>query len=241
MEQHPIAKRVMSVQGNSLAADRLIRDYLPFIRSEVSKVTHGPIDQSSDEMSIGMIAFHEAIESYASDKGAFLSHAALLIKRRLIDYYRREKNHQDVLSLQSPIGDEDMVLEDTLVSGDRPLEESHDLAATQQEIAELAAQLKSFGLSLTDIATDSPKQDRTLERCQRVIHYAREHPEVITELLRTRKLPISALVKGAAVDKKILERHRKYLMAMLIIHSNGYEIIRSHIGMIFKKEGGVRS
>jgi len=45
-----------------------------------------------DELSIALMAFVEAIRSYDVSKGNFLSFSQNVIKRRIIDYYRKEKN-----------------------------------------------------------------------------------------------------------------------------------------------------
>lgn len=234
---NPIVHRVAAAQGNSFLADQLIRDYLPFIRSEVAKVTNDSSD--GDELSIAMIGFHEAIESYQAERGAFLSYAALVMKNRLIDYFRSENRHRSV-SLSTSIGEDDLTLEDTLVDPKDEAAILEDRTATVAEIEELSAQLIQFGLSLSDIADHTPKQERTLHSAKTVLQYARENPAVIQELLRSKKLPIKQIVAATGVNRKVIERHRKYLMALMIIYSNGYDIIRDHIGMTFIKEGGAR-
>ena len=231
---NPIIHRVAAAQGNSLMADELIRDYLPFIHSEVAKFC--PDGTSGDELSIAMIAFHEAIESYCADRGSFLSFASLVMRSRMIDYQRSEARHY-AMSLQTPLGDGSITMEDTLEDPTDSIGDLEDREATASEIEELTAQLARFGLSLTDIADQSPKQDRTKEACQTIIQHARDHPDIIRGLLKTKKLPIRKLVKETGISKKIMERHRKYLMAVMIIYANGYELIRNHIGMTFIKEG----
>ena len=58
------------------------------------------------------------------------------------------------------------------------------------------------------------------------------------EFLRTKRLPITQLSAGSGVEKKTLERHRKYLAALLLIYSNGYEIIRGHLKQVMKGVAG---
>ena len=65
--------------------------------------------------------------------------------------------------------------------------------------------------------------------CRQAIRYAREHVELIEQLEKTGKLPLAALAKGAGVERKTLERHRRYLVAMLLIYTNGFDIIRDHL------------
>ena len=56
--------------------------------------------------------------------------------------------------------------------------------------------------------------------------------------MATRRLPLAELAKGAGVERKTLERHRKYLVAILLAFTNGYEIIRGHLCHIHTEKGG---
>lgn len=236
-KEHEIVRAVYAAKEDNIAADDLIRRYIPFIRAEASKFMSRICTENDDEYSIAMIAFHEAILGYSRERGAFLSYAALLIRSRLSDNARKEKRHQGVLSLDES-GDED---ERTLleqVADDRDLfEESSNLEATRQEIGELAGVLQQFGVSFADIADHSPRQERTKEACLAAVRYAIENRQLLDELLRTKKLPLAELVQGTGGDRKTLERHRKYVLAMLVIQTNGYEIIRGHLRHVWKKGG----
>ena len=90
------------------------------------------------------------------------------------------------------------------------------------------------------MADNCPKQQRTLEACRQAVRYAREHPELLEELLRTKKLPLARLCEGSGAARKTLERHRKYITALLLIYTNGYEIIRGHICQMLAPQGGER-
>ena len=54
----------------------------------------------------------------------------------------------------------------------------------------------------------------------------------------TGKLPMGELAAGSGTDKKTMERHRKYLVAILLAFTNGYEIIRGHLCQVGPKRGG---
>ena len=73
--------------------------------------------------------------------------------------------------------------------------------------------------------------------CMAVLRFARENPALLEKLVKTKKLPLAQLVRGAGVEKKTLERHRKYLVAILLAFTNGYEIIRGHLRGIGTGEG----
>lgn len=236
-KDHEIIRAVYAAKESNDAADDLIRRYIPFIRAEASKFMGKLCTESDDEFSIAMIAFHEAILGYSRERGAFLRYAALLIRSRLTDEYRKEKRHQGTLSLDEPGNEDERTLLEQVADSRDLYEESQNLEATQQEIAELAGVLGQFGVSFADVADHSPKQERTMEVCLRAIRYAMENRALLDELLRTRKLPLTELVKGSGSDRKTLERHRKYVLAMLVIQTNGYEIIRGHLRHVWKKGG----
>lgn len=237
MEQdHEIVRAVYRAKEDNEAADDLIRRYIPFIRAEASKFMGRLCTESDDEFSIAMIAFHEAVLGYSRERGAFLQYASLLIRSRLTDEYRKEKRHQGTISLDESGGTDERTLLEQVADKRDAYEESQNLEATQQEIAELAGVLGQFGISFADVADHSPRQERTMETCLAAIRYAMDDRALLEELLRTKKLPLTELVKGAGCDRKTLERHRKYVLAMLVIQTNGFEIIRGHLRHVWKKE-----
>ena len=156
--EHDIVAQVYAAKEDSGAADQFIQQYLPFIRSETAKfVGTAPDHRYEDELSIAMLAFYEAILGYARTRGAFLPYAARAIKNRLIDYTRKEKRHQNVVSLHTPYGEEERTLEDTLPAQNGLMEEYDLRQASQQEIQEFGAQLAQFGLTFSQVADNSPK------------------------------------------------------------------------------------
>lgn len=232
-DSHQIIARVYKAKTDSRAADELISSYMPFIKSETAKFLKRPPDPSDDELSIAMFAFYEAVRSYTKSRGAFLNFAALQIRSRLIDNYRREKRNKGQISLDSSDEEQADLLE-TIPDGHDEYEATEMREATRQEIEELTAQMTDFGVSMTDVADNSPRQSRTVESCRRAIAYARSHPDILEDFLRTKRVPIARLAEGAAVDRKSLERHRRYLVAVLLICTNGYEILRGHIMQVLK-------
>ena len=238
-DEHELIQQVYAAKEDMEAADRLIGSYMPFIKSETAKfLKRPPMEGHDDELSIAMIAFHEAVRGYSRSRGAFLKYAAMIMKSRLIDYRRKEQRHGNVISLDAPAGEDDAPLSDTIAD-----ETDHNEAyvvreATRAEIEELTRQMQAFGVGLEDVAENCPRQQRTLAACQKAISFARENPELLEEFLRTKRIPISRLAAGAGVEKKTLERHRAYMAALLLIYTNGYEIIRGHLCQVMKGVAG---
>lgn len=237
-KDHRIIKAVYGAKKDPRKADELIRSYIPFIRSEAAKCISRVCTEQDDEYSIALIAFHEAILGYERERGAFLGYASMLIKSRIIDYQRREARHQGQVSIYAESGEDDRTILDEMADGRDRYEEAVNLEATKQEIAELSAVMARFGVSFSDVADHSPRQERTLEACTRAVRWAAGDKLLLEELLRTGKLPMARLVQGSGAERKTLERHRKYILAMLLIQTNGYEIIRGHLRHVFKGKGG---
>lgn len=235
--EHQIITAVYAAKKDTQKADDLIRTYIPFIRTETSKYISRFCTEQDDEFSIAMMAFYEAILGYDKKRGAFLSYASLLIHSRLIDYSRKEARHQNEISLYETAGsDDDRTLLQTLTDKNDIFEELAVREATRREIEELSSVMKNFHIQFSDVAENCPKQERTLQSCAAAIRYAANTPKILEELLRTKKLPLAQLVRGCGSERKTLERHRKYILAMLLIQTNGYEIIRGHLHKILKRK-----
>ena len=234
-----IVKRVVAARRDPRAADELIRDYLPFIKAETSRFMGRPPQEGrDDELGIAMFAFHEAVMAYDRTRGAFLPLAAMTIKNRLIDFRRRERRHAEVSSLDEGRGGDDRPLVERLASERDEIEERETRRASRAEIREFSAKLEALGVSLADVAENSPRQQRTLEACRSALAYARRSQGILDRLVQNGKLPIAELSRGAGVDRKTLERHRRYLVALLLAYTNGYEIIRGHLCKIVGWAGG---
>ena len=239
-KEHSIVFEVRAAQTDPAAADALIGQYMPFIRSETCKFTHAPIEAGhEDELSIATLAFYEAALSYQRGRGAFLPYAAAAIRNRLIDHYRAERRHGGSVSLDAPAGEDGRLLAETLPDARDDIG-AYDLrAATRAEIEAFGRQLAGYGIGFSDVADNCPRQERTLAACRAVLDCARANPILLDKLLRTGRLPIRDLVLGSGVDKKTIERHRKYLVAILLAFTNGYEIIRGHLCQLTPR-GGTR-
>ena len=177
--------------------------------------------------------------SYQKTRGAFLKYAAVSIKNRLIDYARRESRHAGTVSLDHSESDEDdRAMVDRLEDDRNEIREREDHSSARTEIAKFSAELAEYGLSLTEIAENCPRQKRTLEACHRALAYARENQELLQKLVSSKKLPLSQLAAGSGTEVKTLERHRKYMVAVLLAYTNGFEIIRGHLRQMAPAKGG---
>lgn len=236
MEEN-LEARVLDSQQNPAAADKLIEDYLPFIRRETARSLGRVPQKDEDALSVAMLAFYEAMGRYTPGRGKFLSLASLTIGHRLADLYRKERRHEGQISLNASWEGDSLTLEEQLPEEEDALRKRVSQREARQEIEEFSRQLGTFGLTLSQVADSCPKQERNLEACMQALDFARQHPEILEELVKSKKLPLLRLCLGAGVERKTLERHRAYIIALLLAYTNGYEIIRGHIRYVKRKEG----
>ena len=235
--EHAIVSQVYEAKKDSAAADALIRQYLSFIKSETAKfIGRPPVEGQDDALSVAMLAFYETILTYDKSRGAFLALAALAIRSRLIDFARAEKRQSCAVSYDGLIG-ENTSVGDTLADKNDAVEAATDRLSAQIEIEEFSRRLGEFGLTFSDVAHNCPRQARTMAACMDALGCAKKNPALLAELQQTKKLPIASLADGSGVSRKTLERHRKYLVAILLAYTNGYEIIRGHLQQV---KGGSR-
>lgn len=236
MEEN-LEARVLESQQSPAAADKLIEDYLPFIRRETARSLGRVPQKEEDALSVAMLAFYEAVGRYTPGRGGFLSLASLTIGHRLVDFARKERRHEGQISLNACWEGDSLTLEEQLPEEEDTLKKRESQLEAQQEIEEFSRQLGTFGLTLSQVADSCPKQDRTRNTCMQALDFARRHPEILAELVKSKRLPLLRICLGAGVERKTLERHRAYMVALLLAYTNGYEIIRGHISYIKRKEG----
>ena len=238
-QEHQIVAQVRAAQNDIQAADALVRSYLPFIRSETAKfLGRFPVEGQDDALSIAMFAFYEAAMAYRRERGAFLQLAAVAIRNRLIDARRRDSRHDGHLSLDAPDGEDGRTLLDKLDTGADLIADHVYRQATREEILEFQKTLAGYGLSLSDVADNCPRQERSMAACHAALARAKEDPALLEELVRTKKLPLKGLSGGSNTARKTLERHRTYMMAILLAYTNGFEIIRGHLMQVAPGKGG---
>lgn len=208
-----IVERVYAAKGDALACDMLARDYISFIEDEAANALQCEADQlRDDEMSIAMFAFHEAVETYERERGTFMGYAAHTIGRKLSEQERRQRWRRGF----------DLVEEE----GAQAIQE-----AAKEEIVKLTAVLKEYGLNFSDVSDNCPKQERALEACRIALKYALDRTRLMEEIQQSKRLPLARICEGTGIERRVLERFDKYILAMILIYSSDCENIKRYLKM----------
>jgi RNA polymerase sigma factor len=219
-------------QGDRFLLNEIIESYKPFIAKNVSAVCKRYIYETDDEFSIGLIAFNEAIEKYSPERGSsLLSFAEVIIKRRVIDYIRKQTKNQHVsIDLTySSLEDESAGM---VIVNELSLEEykkKSDEELRKDEIIQFQALLTSFDLSFSDLVENSPKHADARVNAIIVAKHLVDDKELKSFLIAKKRLPIKQLENKVNVSRKTIERNRKYIIAIALILSNDYVYLNDYL------------
>lgn len=212
--------KAIEAKKSEQALEEFISSHEGLIIKTASKTSKHFVTKSDDEWSIALSAFAEAIEKYDLDKGGFMAFAELLIRRRLIDWFRSNGRFQAEVQIDD-IEDEGF---DTNSNDDLKL-----------EILTLGDILKNYGYSFMDVADSSPKAEKTKESCQMAILWMIGNPIAISQLKETKQLPIKIIENNSRVPRKILERHRKYIIAAVEIATGDFPGLAEYVSFLRRR------
>jgi len=223
---------ILVQQGDQELLDQLIESYKPFIAKTVSSVCRRYIYESDDEFSIGLIAFNEAIEKYSSERGSsLLSFSEVIIKRRVIDYIRKQTKNQHIsIDITNTLQEEESP--GTVIVNELSLDEYHkknDEQLRKEEILHFQKRLISFDLSFKDLVEHSPKHADARKSAIETAIVLVANQELKQILLETKRLPIKQLETMVNVSRKTIERNRKYIIAVALILSSDYVYMKDYI------------
>lgn len=223
---------ILIQQGNQKVLNEIIDSYKPFVAKTVSSVCKRYIYETDDEFSIGLIAFNEAIEKYSPERGSsLLSFSEVLIKRRVIDYIRKQTKNQHIsMDLNTVSNEEESA--GTVIVNELSLEEykkKTDEELRREEILHFQQLLKSFDLSLSDLAESSPKHADARTNAMVVAKLLVDNQELKESLLEKKRLPIKELEKMVNLSRKTIERNRKYIIAIALILSSDFVYLKEYL------------
>ncbi|WP_096200659.1 RNA polymerase sigma-I factor [Bacillus sp. FJAT-45350] len=205
-------------KGNELVREQLIRHYRPYIINTVGHICREYRTWSDEEASIGLLAFNRAIDTFDKNGGRkFLNYVYLLIKRDLIDFYRREKREHH-LSLNQNINDDDITLNE--MEANKSIESFKQSVQTSElveEILELNLALQGFSIAFDELEQFCPKHKDTRENLKEIASVLSQDQECVDLFLTKKRLPVTAFCKKHNYRPKTLERYRKYLITLILL------------------------
>ena len=229
--------RALAAKNNEDQFYHFAQENRGFIKRCAFRACKRFITESDDEWSIALIAFYEAVRSYDEAKGGFKGFSAMVIKRRLMDYFDSQSRHrlefsadpysfdgqkdaEEATALDIELSKRDVAVDSSLMPGTTPLED---------EVEEIRQVIAPYGFDLYEIGGCSPKAKKTKKACALVIEAIANSNELFDMMRRKRNLPYVKLMELDGVGKKLLERHRKYLIVASEIRRGDYPQLQEYI------------
>lgn len=233
-QSEPLNKILDEIKkGDVSLKERLIGDYRPFILKCVSKSSGKFIDTyNSEEYSVGLMAFNEAIESYKSDQKAhFLTFAEMVIDRRVKNYMKKESKHAKVISFTNLGTNNEQVYhsmqDDSIVLHFEKFE-------VRSEIEMFKKALGDYGIELSELLEASPKHIDTRKTCIKIARLIVDNDEMYQKFVNKKILPVKDILVKFRISERTLERNRKYIIASCLVLISGLDIVK---GFLLDLEG----
>jgi RNA polymerase sigma factor len=155
--------------GEEHLRDFMLEYYQKYILSLVSKMIGHPAT-SSDEYSVGLEAFNEAMDSFNHEEAAsFLYFAKLVINRRVIDHIRKSKKYRaEYPFTYFEVQDREDYFENYSANHASAFTERIEI---QEELLLLKRNLELYGILFEEIANCAPKHLDTKLLC---LHIAKK-------------------------------------------------------------------
>jgi RNA polymerase sigma factor len=213
--------------GNQSAREKLVEEYKPFVLKTANQFCKRVLDWGrDDELSIGLIAFNSAIDTFDQNRQIpFLPYCRVVIVNRIKDHFRKESRYRNLNALD----DENLFLESQTAwdnYANRTIEDER-----REELEQFEKILAEFSIGFEDLVEVSPRhRDYRLTLFKvagRLVQI-----ESLMEYLRSKKqLPLTELEKASGVNRKTLERGRKFIIASALVLSKPDEFVylRSYI------------
>ncbi len=226
-------KRIKS--GDLLARNSLLDEYKPFIWKTAYALCKRHLEWGiDDELSIALIAFNDAIDAYQFEKNVpFLPYSRVIIQNRIKDLFRKQARTSDKESPLEIFLNEDA---DAFNPADNKAAWENYTNRTiederQEELEQYEQLIEDYGIDFEDLVVVSPKHRDSRQLLFQAAKTMVEYPELMDQLLSKKQLPLNSLIALTGLNRKTLERGRKFIIATaLILHFKAdFIYLRSYI------------
>lgn len=210
--------------------NNLITDYKPFIAKTVKEhVGHYVSYGEDDELSIGMMAFTEAVNAYDSSKGTFLSFAKRIICLRLIDYYRKNIKYDKQIQKTKELDADENIINLTNRVSIKQFEQNEENMKRKLEILTFKEELLKWNIEFKDLIENSPKQEKLRKQYIKIAQLIVNDSVLIKLIFNNKRLPIKEIQKQTLINRKKIERGRYYIIACVIILNGDFKFMQEYI------------
>jgi len=206
-----------------------IEENKSFIYLATYKVCKRTLDwNNDDELSISLISFNHACDTYEKAKGNFYSYAKVLIKNALIDYFRTRKNTPLLVFDSEGKNVEFIDNKTSLNEFDIRLENKN----RAEEIALFSKELSLYKLDFSVLIDSSPRHIDTRNSILNLVFICAKEEFIMGYIREKKLLPVKEITILTSRNRKFIEKWRRYILSLiLIISSEEYPYIKSYLNV----------
>lgn len=209
--------------------DTFIEENKAFIYSTAFNICKRRLSwENDDELSLSLIAFNNACDSYNKDKGNFYSYAKVIIRNALIDYFRK-MSRTPYVTFDSEEDDMQYIEYKTSMDNYELQTENKNRA---EEIASFSKELKEYKLDFNSLVDASPSHKDTRDSLLNLAFACAKEESILNYVKQKRLLPVKEIMLLTGSNRKLIEKWRKYfLILILILSTDEYPYIKSYLNI----------
>lgn len=222
---------LLAQSGDEEALHELLDSYAPFVKKTAAQVCKRFINRHDDEWSIALSAFHEAVKGYEKGKNAsFLTFAHLIIRRRMIDFIRKESTRSEFShDFQSQLDSDEPNHWIEATAAIRHYDVKKQAEIRKEEIGLYEKMLAEYKLSFQILAKVSPTHEDARKTAMQIAQMIAETEEYFDYFKDKKKLPIKEIEQHVKVSRKTIERNRKYIIAIIILIKSDLHYLKDYV------------
>ena len=216
--------------------NRFVAENRRFIMRCASRTCRRFITESDDEYEVALVAFVEAIKSFDPEAGGFDAFATMVIRRRLLDHFDRVSRRRREVSAGSAMNWDDDVPTGVMAQVQQAIVQESEQAGrdVKDEIAAITDILKEYGFTFFDVAEASPRTTKTRGFCARAVNWMLALVERIFKMRQRHSLPTAQLCDDCDLSRKVVDRHRRYIIAATEILDGDFPQLSEYLQYIKK-------
>lgn len=223
-------RTVLRARGSEAEINALIRTHDAFIRSRLMRYAQAEARNHYDDLySISLMAFYEAIKTYDTEKGNFFPFADMVIRRRLIDNFRKKLRTEEALIIlddpKETLKPQSAVLDASMTNYRR---EGVNRALVL-EIEQFTKELAEMGISFESLEAHSPKHTALRREYRYMLRMIVDHAEIRTAIFKKKYFPAKKIHEISGMPIKKVERARIFIMAAMVILKGDYIFLSDYM------------
>lgn len=223
-----IVDAVFAARNDHKQLNLLIKNYLPFIKKQLVGLKGLRLDYD-DMLSLAMLTFSGCVGQYDVNKGNFLAFCSACIRNRLIDESRKQVRYENkVVPLFNDENDQRPCVVDRDAS-EAEYNKKQEQTSLAEEIQMFSCEIKKFGIDFGDLPRVCPKQVRSRDLCGKLAREIVSTPLLYDTFLSKGQIPQSELSTRFGISPKTVEKHRKYIVTLVVLMMGEYPYIQAFL------------